>query len=63
MGNKYRIEAARYPFKGYYEAHFQCDSFWHAAWQLLKYHRQGYDIINFYCRDIKAYETFTWAGE
>lgn len=63
MGNKYSILAAHYPFKGYHEVSFQCDSFWRAIGQLLKYRRQGYDIIDLYCRDIKAHETFTWAGE
>ena len=63
MGDKYRIEAAKYPFKGCYEVTFQCNVFWHAISQLLRYRRRGYNIINFYCRDIKVNETFTWAGE
>lgn len=63
MGNKYRIEAAHYPFKGYYEASFQCNTLWTALKYFREYKRQGYEIINFYYRDIKAHETFTWAGE
>lgn len=60
MGMKFEILAAHYPFKGYYEASFQCDTMWAALKQFRKYQRQGYDIIDVHYRDIK--ETFTWAN-
>lgn len=56
MGCKYEIVAARYPFKGYYEASFQTDSFLSAIWQLRKYQKQGYEIIDLYCRDINEWK-------
>jgi hypothetical protein len=59
MGNKFEILAARYPFKGYYEASFQCATLWSALKMFREYKRQGYDIIDVHYRDIK--ESFTWA--
>jgi hypothetical protein len=59
MGNKYEILAAKYPFKGYYEKSFQCDTLWMAIKMFREFKRQGYDIIDVHYRDIK--ESFTWA--
>lgn len=62
MGSKYEILAAHYPFKGYYEKSFQCNTLWVALKYFREYKRKGYEIINFYYRaHIK--EQFTWAGE
>lgn len=59
MGNKYQILAAKYPFNGYYEKSFQCNTLWIALVYFREYKRQGYDIIDVHYRDIK--ETFTCA--
>lgn len=60
MGNKYEILATHYPFKGYYEESFQCDTMWAALKQFRKYQRQGYEIIDLSYRNFQ--ETFTWAN-
>lgn len=60
MGNKYEILAAKYPFKGYYEKSFQCNTFWMALTYFREYKRQGYDIIDVHYRDIK-YDCVTWS--
>ena len=59
MGNKYEILAAKYPFKGYYEEWFQCETLWIALKKFREFKRHGYDIIDVRYRDIK--ETITWA--
>ena len=59
MGSKFEILAAHYPFKGYYEKSFQCNTLWVALKYFRAYQKQGYDIINVHYRDIK--EQFTWA--
>jgi hypothetical protein len=60
MGNKYEILAAHYPFKGYYEESFRCDTMWAALKQFRKYQHQGYEIIDVSYRNFQ--ETFTWAN-
>lgn len=60
MGTKFEILAAHYPFKGYYEESFQCDTMWAALKQFRKYQRQGYEIIDVHYRNFQ--ETFTWAN-
>lgn len=59
MGFKFQLLAARYPFKGYYEASFQCSTLLGTLIKFIKLQRQGYEIINVSYRDIK--ESFTWA--
>ena len=61
MGSKYEILAAHYPFKGYYEKSFSCNTLWVALKYFREYKRQGYEIINMQYRDIK--EQFTWAWD
>lgn len=53
MGNRYEILAAKYPFKGYYEASCQCNTLIGAIWHLFKYQCQGYGIINLQFRNIE----------
>ena len=60
MGTKYAILAAHYPFRGYYEASFQCSTLWSALKQFRKYQKQGYELINIHYRDIK-YDQITWS--
>ncbi len=60
MGTKYEILAAHYPFMGYYEESFQCNTLWGALKQFRKYQKQGYEIINIHYRDIK-YDQITWS--
>lgn len=60
MGTKYEILAAHYPFQGYYEESFQCNTLWVALKQFRKYKSQGYEIINIYYRDIKN-DQLTWS--
>ena len=59
MGTKYEILAAHYPFKGYYEKNFQCNTLWSALKKYREYKRNGYEIINIYYRNIK-WDTITW---
>ena len=60
MGMKFEILAARYPFQGYYEESFQCDTMWAALKQFRKYQRQGYEIIDVSYRNVR--ETLTWSN-
>jgi len=60
MGLEYEILAAHYPFQGYYEASFQCRTLWAALKQFRKYKSQGYEIINFYYRNIPEQFTCMW---
>ena len=60
MGSKFEILAARYPFKGYYEESFQCNTLWVALKQFRKYQNQGYEIIDVCYRNFKDELTRTW---
>lgn len=60
MSDKYEILAARYPFMGYYEASCQCGNLFEVIWHLIKYQRQGYEIIDVHYRNIKYQFTSTW---
>lgn len=60
MGSKYEILAARYPWKGYYEASCQCGNLFSMIWNLIKCQCRGYEIIDVSCRNIKEQFTCTW---
>ncbi len=60
MGSDYILLAAHYPFKGYYEDSFQCSTFLAAMWQLIKYKKQGYEIINLAYRKTIKIDTSNW---
>lgn len=60
MGNKYEILAAHYPFKGYYEKSFQCNTFWLAFKMFRTYKRKGYEIINLSYRKPIKIDTTNW---
>ena len=60
MGSNYELLAAHYPFKGYYEDSFQCSTFWAAMWQLIKYKKQGYEIIDLVYRKTIKFDTSNW---
>jgi hypothetical protein len=59
MGYKFEILATNYPFKGYYEASYRCETFWSALKKFREYRHLGYEIIDVHYRGIK--EQFTWA--
>lgn len=52
MGDRYRIEAAHYPFQGYYEKSFRCNTLWVALKYFREYKHQGYEIIDVSYRNI-----------
>lgn len=60
MGSNYEILAAHYPFKGYYEASFQCETFWSAIKKFREYKHKGYEIIDVRYREFIKMDTSDW---
>ena len=60
MGSQYEILAAHYPFKGYYEESFQCETLWAAMKQFRKYQSKGYEIINLVYREMVKVDYSNW---
>jgi len=53
MGNKYQVLAARYPYIGCWDKSEQFNTLRQAVRYIKKCQKQGYVIINLFCRDIK----------
>ena len=59
MGTKYAIYASRYPYNGKVQASHRTDSLLSFIWYLVKFQRQGYEIIDVSYRNIKI-DTSNW---
>lgn len=52
MGERCTVLAARYPWRGYWEEHFDCDELSEAIEKAEEYQTDGYEIVDIQFRNF-----------